>query len=93
MIEFHESEYSNPALSDRSMRLVALFIGPVEADKLRYAGDKYAGLHSTFARNVPKVRTDLYDSDYVFDIFRPHYDKEPQDPAEVAQVPALADSG
>ena len=97
LIEFHEDEMLNTFVEGTSTLGVLLsfldIIGREAYDNLLYVGDKYARLHSPCARNVREVRSDLDSCDYVFDIFNQDNREEPPDPAEVAQVPALVDSG
>lgn len=92
MIELHEEEHSNTALSDLSMRRVALLLGPECATKLLYAGDKYVSLvrlDPTRDRPAPEKWIDGYDDSGPFDIWHTPVDQESETVAPVEEVSAL----
>ena len=96
MIQFDESEYGNYALSGRSMRQVALLLGPECATKLIYNGDRYVSLDRLAAARsgtIHQTRTNDYDDTGPCDIWYPSNDQEPEDTAKDAEVRSLADTG
>lgn len=79
-MEFHEDEYLAAPLSDRSLRLVALFNGPEVATKLLFRGDHYVRLDNFSSGSVLSTRSKPNRARRGF--IRPVQNKEDQTPDE-----------
>lgn len=93
MITLDETEHYHSAVSDYTLRAVALLFGKETADKLLYRGNAHARLDSSRIRDVRSVWSAAYHTDIVMHLLDPNDAEESEDKTPVAQVSALANSG